>query len=313
MNFSKFSKNALLAAGLVAAMSSCNKDMKDEISTTKSNVESNQAALAAQNDASEAEIAKQDSLRAVDLANAQAAEDAQIVKEEAAAAEEAAEEAAAAAEEEAYIAANSGYTYSNDGTATIEVDGTNTSGLSYSKELTLGVTNKAGNTYKVEEKFVDTYYYAYNENDVWTYYDLEFRYIKETWHVTLWANTASSAQEEATQSMVNVIITRNSGLSGSTESIVTNQYTNLYIDEARIASGDYDLTEDDGFNFWEAEGDIYQAWSSSSYGFNINDFSYDVSSHDIAFDLYTTNENGDDIELDIEVQSKILRELSTSY
>jgi hypothetical protein len=306
MNFSKFSKNALLAAGLVAAMSSCNKDMKDEISTTKGNVESNQAALAAQNDASEAEIAKQDSLRALDIANALAASEAE-------AAEEAAEEAAAAAEEAEFIAANAGYTYSNEGTATISVEGTNTNGDSYKKDLALNVTNKAGNTYKVEEKFGSGSYYVYDQYGFYDYTEYyNYSYTKETWHVTLWANTGSSAQEQAMQSMVNVTITRNSDLSGATENIVTTYDGDLYLDEARISSGSYDLTQDDGFNFWEADGSIYRA-GSSSYGFGIESFSYDVASHDIAFDLFTTNEDNDDIELEIEIDSKILREISTSY
>tara|TARA_B100000809_G_C15000448_1_gene481370 strand:+ start:179 stop:967 length:789 start_codon:yes stop_codon:yes gene_type:complete len=39
MNFTKLSKNTLLAAGLVTAMSSCNKDLKDEVATTKENTQ----------------------------------------------------------------------------------------------------------------------------------------------------------------------------------------------------------------------------------------------------------------------------------
>jgi hypothetical protein len=293
MNFSKFSKNALLAAGLVVAMSSCNKDMKDEISTTKGNVESNQAALAAQNEASEAEIAKQDSLRALDIAT------------------DLADDEAEAAEEAADLAANAGYTYSNDGVATVKAEGFDTNGERYSTQLTLGVTNKAGNTYQVEERSYDGEYYDYDENE-WV--DLEYTYTEETWTVTLWSNEGSSARDLDFQSNVSVTISRNSNLQGSTESELDDANRNLYLNEARIDYGSYNLKEDDGFYYNRAQGSINQSGCSTCYGYELgSDFNYVESSKAITFDLYSVNETGNSIELEIEVSSTILRENVDSY
>jgi hypothetical protein len=292
MNFSKFSKNALLAAGLVAAMSSCNKDMKDEISTTKSNVESNQAVLAEQNAASEAEIAKQDSLRALDIANAET---------------EAAEQAA---EEAAIVAANEGYYYSQSGTASIIAEGYNQSnGEKYSKKnLSLGYTTKSENTFTKTE--MSGSYYDYYDSDKGEYVYVDYSYTQEKWVVTFYSNTGSTIEDNALRSWFTVTITRNIDLvSEASERTLENEGIYLYIDEERVDGGYYNLTQDDGFNVWKATDNF------SEFYFDISSFEYNETSHAIKFDLESTENSGSNtnIELDIAVDSEILQEITNSY